>query len=248
MDERTKNSVERAIAWCGPLFVVTYSLFWGIMGHNIPPPNVFGMTGDQLVSEYYGKYPSIGVGMIGAATCGLLYMPWSCLLASMLKNDDGSYGVLSFMELAGGLLTGWVLAFCPAMWAACAFSVGSVDPNVIKMVHTLTWIIFDCTYMITSIQLAGLGLYTILNRRQQIFPAWAGWCALAVGVIFVPLVLIPFVTEGPFKLPGLWNYFIVFGTWLFAFFSVYSYYMIKHLNRARTQGEAVGGRLNTGAA
>lgn len=229
MNETAKRNIELGLAWCGPVFIVCYIIFWGIMGHNIPPPNMMGMTAEQLVSEYYGKYPEIGTGMIITAAIGLLYLPWSCLLASMLKDKDGSYGALSFMELTGGAITAYVLAFCPAIWAACSFMVNEVDASVIKMVHVFTWFIYDCTYMITTVQLTGLGLYVIFNREQKIFPAWTGWSAIATGMVFVPLTLLPFVSEGPFKLPGLWNFFAVYTTWLFAFFAVFSFYMLKHL-------------------
>ena len=87
------------------------------------------------------------------------------------------------------------------------------------------------TFMITTIQTTGLGLYTILNKKQTIFPAWAGWCTIAVGITFIPLVLMPFVSDGPFTVNGTWNFWIVFSVWLFAFFTPYSYFMIKHLSR-----------------
>jgi hypothetical protein len=93
--------------------------------------------------------------------------------------------------------------------------------------HVFTWIIYDCTFMITSVQLFGLGAYVVLNKKQTLYPAWTGWCAIAVGIIFLPLVLIPFVSEGPFAVNGSWNFFIVFGTWLFGFFSPFSYFMLK---------------------
>ncbi|MEY2790503.1 MAG: hypothetical protein RL295_667 [Pseudomonadota bacterium] len=230
MDNQTKRMVNIGIAWTGPLFVVGYIIFWAILGHNVPPPNMMGMTAEELVSEYYGKYQSdIAMGMVGCCVIGLLYLPWSLLLASMLREEDGSLGVLSLMETAGGILTGWLLAFCPAIWATCALLATSVSPELIKSMHVFTWVIYDCTFMITSIQLTGLGLYTILNKKQTIFPAWTGWCALAVGIIFLPLVLVPFVSEGPFSVNGSWNFFIVFSTWLFAFFVPYSYFMFKEV-------------------
>lgn len=234
MDKETKRLAQLAVAWCGPLFVVGYIIFWAMLGHNVPPPNFVGMTAEQLISEYYGKYQSdISIGMIGCTFVGLIYMPWSCLLASMLREEDGSLSVFSLMELSGGLLTGWLLAFCPAMWAACAIYATSVDPMIIKFMHSLTWYIYDCTFMITTVQLTGLGVYTILNKKQTLFPAWAGWCSIAVGIIFLPLLLVPFVADGPFAVGGSWNFFIVFGTWLFAFFTPYSYFMFKAL--AKTQ-------------
>jgi hypothetical protein len=245
MDERAKRAVERGLAWCGPLFVVLIIYTWGVMGHNIPPPNMMAMTPEQLVSEYYAKYPSVGPGMIGAATVGLFYTVWSCLLASLMRDENGNVGALSFIELAGGILTGWLFAFCSAMWAACSILVGQVDPGIIKMVHTMTWFIFDCTYMITTIQMVALGLWTVLNKRQTMFPAWAGWTSAAIGVGFVPLVIMPFVTEGPFTVNGMWNFWVIFSFWIFAFFSVYNFYVLKHVYRSPEAQAKAAGRLVT---
>lgn len=230
MDSETKRLVHIALSWCGPIFVVGFLIFWAILGHNIPPPNMMGMTSAQLISEYYGKYPNeIAIGMIGSATLGMLYAPWSLLLATLLRDEDGSIGVLALIEAAGGTLTAWLLAFCPAIWAACALLAGSVSPDIIKTVHVATWIIFDCTYMITTIQLLSLGAYITLNKRQKVFPAWTGWCAIAIGIVFVPLVLMPFVSEGPFAVGGTWNFFFIFGIWLFGFQAPIGYYMMKEV-------------------
>jgi hypothetical protein len=246
MEESATRAIERGLAWCGPIFIVTMIIGWAVMGHNIPPPNMMAMTPDQLVSEYYGKYPSIAPGMIGAATFGMFYTLWSILLAKLMREENGSFGVLSMMELSGGILTGWLFAFCSAMWAACSVMVTQVPPETIKMVHTFTWFIFDCTYMITTMQMVAMGLFTILNKKQTMFPAWAGWVAIAVGVSFVALVLMPFVTEGPFALPGLWNFWLIFNTWIFAYFGVYNYFVLKHVYKApEEQARAAGRALTT---
>lgn len=236
MDKETKNMVELAIAYCGPLFVLGYIVFWGILGHNIPPPNFLAMSPEQLIAEYYGKYQThITIGMAGCCVVGMLYLPWSCVLGLMMRDEDGSVSLFTFMELTGGALTAWVLAFCPALWLTCAVYATTLDPATIKTLHSMTWFIYDVTFMITTIQLTGLGLYTILNKRQTLFPAWAGWMAIAVGIIFIPLVLIPFVSEGPFAVSGTWNFFIVFGTWLFGFFTPYSFFMLKELTSRRKE-------------
>jgi len=240
MDETTKRAIERGVAWTGPIFVVGYFLFWGVLGKNIPPPNMMAMTGEQLVAEYYSQ-PTVAIGMIGAATFGIFYTIWSCLLAATMRDESGSMGVLSLLELSGGILTGWLLAFCSAIWASCAVLAQQVDADVIKMTHTFTWIIFDCTYMITTMQMFGVGLWTVLNKRQAIVPAWAGWTAIAIGAAFIALVFMPFVTEGPFTVDGLWNYWIIFGTWLFAYFAVYNFYLLKHVYRSPDQQRIAAG-------
>ena len=235
MNPLTKNTLTIGFAWCGPVFVITYLIFWIGFGHNAPPPNFVDMTGAELIAEYYGKFNDhIKIGMAGSTVVGLLYVAWSMVLADIMVQNGGS-SVFINLELAGGILTGWLLAFCPAIWLSCATFVGVVDPNVIKMVHSFTWYIYDMTYWITGMQLLGIGFYTIFNHEQKVFPTWAGWAAVAVGVIFLPLTLIAFVPTGPFAVGGSWNFFIVFGTWGFAFFSVYSYCVLKELYRQRSE-------------
>jgi hypothetical protein len=245
MEESSKRAVERGLAWCGPIFIVSMIITWGIMGHNIPPPNMMAMTGEQLVSEYYGKYPSIGPGMVAAASFGLFYTVWSCLLASLMRDRDGSISALGLVELSGGILTGWLFAFCSMMWAACAILADQVGPDSIKMIHTVSWFIFDCTYMITTIQMVALGLFTVLNKRQTMFPAWAGWVTAAIGIGFVPLVIMPFVTEGPFAIAGLWNFWIIFTGWIFAFFGVYNFYVLKHVYKSKEEQALATGLLQS---
>ena len=105
----------------------------------------------------------------------------------------------------------------------------------------MTWFIFDCTYGMTTIQMVALGLFTVLNKKQTMFPAWAGWTTIAIGLGFIPLVIMPFVTDGPFTVPGLWNFWIVFGAWLLLFFGVYNYYVLKHVYlSAEDQKKAAG--------
>lgn len=244
MEENAKRAIERALAWTGPIFIVTMVYFWGMMSHNIPPPVFMAMTPEQLISDYYGKYPEIAPAMIAVATFGMFYTTWSCLIANLMKDENGQPTALSNLELSGGILTGWLFAFTGAMWAACSKLTGTVDPGIIKMVHTFAWYIFDCTYMITTIQMVGLGLWTILNKKQTIVPAWAGWCSIAIGTAFIPLVFMPFMTEGPFAVNGTWNFWLIFTGWIFLFFGVYNFYVLKHVYRSpdeqrRAAGHAV---------
>ncbi|MFA4917273.1 MAG: hypothetical protein WC560_11475 [Syntrophales bacterium] len=232
MDERSRNLVAYMVGWTGPIFVVTYLIFWIFLGHNYPPPKFVEMTAQQLVDNYYLKYGmQIKIGMTVSAVIGFLYLVWGCQLATMMRDPKGEMTWYSYMELAGAILTAWVLGACPAAWMACAQYAGKMHPDIILMMHTHTWFTYDMTYMITTVQLTGLGLYTVLNREQKMFPAWAGWGAIAVGIIFIPLSFIPYLPTGPFSVAGLWNFWIVWPTWGFLFFSVYSYYILKELKQ-----------------
>jgi hypothetical protein len=60
------------------------------------------------------------------------------------------------------------------------------------------------------------------------------------------LVVLPWVKAGPFTVAGTWNYFVVFGSWLFAFFGLYSVFLVKEMNR-RKAGLSAGQAMVPGA-
>jgi hypothetical protein len=57
MNKQTSNSVELAIAWTGPLCILGMIFFWGIMGHNIPPPNFHDRIYSYIARRYSQARP-----------------------------------------------------------------------------------------------------------------------------------------------------------------------------------------------
>ncbi|WP_157180637.1 hypothetical protein [Protofrankia coriariae] len=238
MNRRTENRLNLVIAWCGPAFVLGYIIFWAVFGHNVPPPNMMGLSGEELVARYYGPHhQSIAIGMAVSMSVAFLYLPWCCLLSGVINDSERGPNVLSRMELAGGALTAWSLGFCPGLWLLNAILVHDLDPSVIKAFHVFGWFTYDMTYGITTVQCVGVGLWTVLNKKQKIFPAWAGWATIAVGSIFVTLVVLPWIKEGPFTVAGTWNFFVIFSSWLFAFFALYSFFLIREMSRRKSEFE-----------
>jgi hypothetical protein len=234
MDDKTTYRIQLWLAWSGPVMVVTYLYFWIILGHNYPPPSA-ALSGAELVSQFYGKYQSdILLGQSLCAASGMLYLPWCCLLAVQMWRRE-KVPVLSLMQLTGGALTAWVLVMCPAMWVWCAKNATNtaVSPDLIKSVHMMSWYIYDMTYMITTVQLFGCGLFGILDRKAPtLVPRWAGWLAIGTGVGFMPLTFLAYNETGPWGINGVWGFYGIFGTWGL-WFTSFTYYMFQDVKRVR---------------
>src|SRR5258708_33299309 len=151
MNEDILRKVQIVCAWCGPAFVVFYGLSWCILGHNYPPPDSTYSAAD-LVNKFYLKYRGdILLGQSLSTCLGMLYLPWTCQLSAMMWKRDKSH-ILSLRQLTGGVLTPWVLAFCPALLLWCAGMAGSVDPVIVKSVHFMGWYLYDLTYITTHLE------------------------------------------------------------------------------------------------
>lgn len=215
-------------ALCGPAFVLGYLIFWGVLGHNTPPPSM-GLSTDALMSSYFNKYHSdILLGMTGCAAIGILYLPWAAQLCVMMRRDTHNSPVLANIELLGGGITAWLLAECPAMWAHAAY-VSAASPVLAQSIWQGSWFIYDLTYPITTVEMIAIGVYALTDRSIGApFPRWTGWLSIGGGLSFLPLSMIVFTNRGPFAMPGAWNFWIVFSWWL-VWFSVISYYMIADI-------------------
>jgi hypothetical protein len=220
MNEAAVRRLQFWVALTGPICLLTFFAGWIVLGHNFPPPDP-RYTGAELVANYYGKYRSdIMLGMSLSACFGMLYLPFTCLLTAKMMERE-KVPVLSLMQLIGGSLTAWILVMCPCIWVYCAERAGTLDPEIIKTLHFIAWYIFNMTYMITTIQCVAIGIFALMDQKKpQIFPAWAGWLAIVIGLSFIPLTFLPYFKTGPFAINGWWAFHLVvlgFGTFTLSF-------------------------------
>jgi hypothetical protein len=50
-----------------------------------------------------------------AALVAVLSIPWTAQLTGVMRWIEGASPVLTIIQLSGGILTAWVLMFCPAI-------------------------------------------------------------------------------------------------------------------------------------
>jgi len=235
MNDNLARKIQIACAWCGPAFVIVYGLTWAVLGHNYPPPDPTFSAVD-LVNNFYLKYRSqILLGQSLSAATGILYLLWACQLTVQMWQRERT-PILSLLQLTGGVLTTWVLIFCPVLWAWCAEMAVSTDPQMIQMiknVHFLAWYTYDMTYMITTVEVIAIFLLVIADKtKPALMPRWAAGLALFSGLSFLPLSFLPYFKTGIFALNGYWSYHVAFITYGL-FTGIIGYYMVKDLKRVR---------------
>jgi hypothetical protein len=213
----------------GFAFEILFTVFWGGFGHNLPPASP-SLSGPELASYFALNHNAILFGQSMAALVAVLWIPWTAQLTVVMWRIEGSSPVLTIIQLIGGVLTAWVLMFCPAIWATAAFRP-TIDSNTIRALNDLGFILFNITYAVTSVQAIAAGLVGLADKSERpVFPHWiCGW-AIFAGVSFIPLTAMPFFRTGPLAWNGLLSFWTLFGTY-FIWTASMGYCMVKDASR-----------------
>ncbi len=204
----------RVCAWAGPIFVVGFLVFWAIIAKFVPPPPQY-WSADEVFAFYTQRNLQIRTGMVGVLFFGPFYFVWSAVLSRIMRHMEGPDGVLSYVEILGGVCTTVITLGLGVVWLGASFRTEARTPQEVQLLHDLGWFYFDSTFMVTFFQLAAFGTSILIDeRRVPLFPRWLGWATYATASISLVIILMPFFDHGPFAWQGL----LTFWTDLGAFF------------------------------
>ncbi|HVN91055.1 MAG TPA: hypothetical protein VMT61_14675 [Candidatus Binataceae bacterium] len=212
MTDRQKLEWQLRAAKCGFLFEAMFTIFWGFFAHNLPPVSP-ALSASDLADYYMAHRGSIMFGNLMAAGVSFLWIPWTAQLTVVMRKIEGSSPVLTIIQLSGGILTAWVLMFCPAIWAAAAFRTDA-QPDTVRALSDVSFILFNTTYAVTSVQAIAAGIVGLADKSEHpVFSTRVSKWAIFTGFSFIPLTFMPFFTHGPFAWNGVICFWGLFGTY-----------------------------------
>ncbi len=236
MDEKTSLRYQLISAWCGPAFLITFILFWGVIGHNLPNPSP-ALSAADLAARYIANLNDIRFGFIISLIIVVLYMPWSAVLATQMARIEGKFPVMAYLQLLGGGLTVMVVSFSAFFWVTAAFRPER-DPVLIQLLTDLGWLCIDLQYACTTLQMVAAALVGLADKsKTPLFPRWACYLTIWCGLSFLPASLTGVLKTGPFAWNGMLSYYIPYFCWL-CWYAVASVYMIKEVKRRMRDAEA----------
>jgi hypothetical protein len=231
MDERTSQRYQLIFAWCGPAFLITFLLFWGVIGHNIPNPAP-SLTAEALKLRYLADLGEIRLGFIVSLITVCLYLPWSCLLAGQMAKIEGkNMPILSLLQLLGGGLTVMVVSFSATFWVVAAFRP-EADASTFQLMTDTGWLCIDLQYSCTTLQMVAAALVGLSDKRATpLFPRWACFLTIWCAISFFPASMTGVLKTGPFAWNGMLSYYLPYFCWL-CWFSTASIFMLKEVRRS----------------
>jgi hypothetical protein len=148
----------------------------------------------------------------------VFYLPWTMVLAGLIKEIEGRSFFLSGTQLAAGVMSAMTF-FLPAfLWTAAAFRPER-NPEITQALVDLGWLLFITPIAPFILQYVVLAVAIFADKRAKpAFPRWAAYLQVFVSVSFVPALLAFFMKTGPFAWNGLlvwWFPFATFTGWFF---------------------------------
>src|ERR1700687_1840211 len=175
MDEKLSLRYQLLSAWSGPAFLLTFIVFWGILGTNLPAPVSPALNPHDVAVRYLGSWTQMRIGFGISLITVVLYLPWTALLTVQMARIEGRFPVLSLLQLLGGGLTVLVVSLSAVFWAVAAFRPERA-PSEMQLLNDLGWLCIDLQYACTTLQMYAAAAVGLADKRPtRLFPRWVCW-------------------------------------------------------------------------
>lgn len=218
--------------WSTIAFFCVWLVGYAIFARWIPPLSP-DMTPRETADHYSEHAGAIRVGMVFMTLGSVLYLPWTALLAQIIRQVERSSRILSWTQLTSGVVAALSFMIPAYIWAAISFRPHR-SPQVAQTLSDLGWLMFITAIGPFILQYATLAIAIFIDDRDApAFPRWVGYLQVWVSLSFVPAVLAFFVKTGPFAWNGLMVWWIPLGT-----FSAWFAILVFYVRRAVIAGYA----------
>ncbi|MCY1287486.1 hypothetical protein D9M70_364810 [compost metagenome] len=183
----------------------------------VPPPDPAMSAADTALMYQEGgnriRFAALMIMMGGA-----MFWPFSVAISNQLKRIEGPvFHPLADVQLA--LATGTVVAILMPglLWMVASFRPERA-PEVVQVIHDLSWMTFIGAVPPALLQVLVIGLCVLMRREAQpVLPRWFGFFNLWVATGFTGGEMVVFFKSGPFAWNGLfafWMAAVAFFGWI----------------------------------
>lgn len=181
-----------------------------------PPPPAY-LSASEIGAYFRENSVGIRVGMMFVYVCTPFYLTWTAVLAKVMERiQNDPMNVLPQLVRTSGVIALLTLLLPAVFWTAAAFRPDVRSDAEIQMLFDLGWFIIDPPFVAFVIEWGAIGICMLLDKREKpLFPSWIAWYGFFTCAVFMSVMLVPFVTDGPFAWHGLITFWLVFVTFFF---------------------------------
>ncbi len=176
----------RLMAWCGPIFMATFFVMWGVLAGNLPPLGA-DLDAAQVTAHYLAHGVAIQIGMSVCMVGGAFYMAWGLAVSRVMRRIEGPEGMLSNLEMMGATITCAPIIVACGIWLSAALEAPQLPKEIVHLLYWLGWMIIDLAYMVTSFQIFAVSVVFLRDKREKLLvPSWLCWWGFVTFAAFFP--------------------------------------------------------------
>lgn len=220
---------QRALVWCGPVFVVLFLIgFGGLVGWI--PPRAPSETPEQIAAIFRADTDRIRFGLVLTSLCSALLLPYFAVLSTQMKRMEGRHSPLAYLQMTAGALAVIEFIFPVMIWQTAAFRPER-SAELLGMLHDLGWLPFLGIVSTAVVQGIAIGVAVLQDRAAEpVFPRWAGYFNIWVILMLLPGGVIVFFKSGPLAWNGLFAWWLVLIAY-FLWIVVNTVLLLRAINR-----------------
>lgn len=218
-------------ARCGPLFFLLY--FAGQMIAGLVPVLPADLSAEQLANFYRSNTNMIRVGLCIAFVSAAFYLPFTAVIAAQIRRTEGSTPILTYIQLAGGLGTGFLNFLIPMLCLLTASFRPERSPEITQAFHDFAWLTMVIILNTNCVQYFAIGRAISRNHQlsdDPIFPRWIIYVNYVTGFSYFIDILIVFYKTGPFSWDGVVALYVTSVLWIIWIFSM-AHVLVKAIRR-----------------
>lgn len=200
---------QRICAWGGP-FCAAFLGAGLLMAGFVPPPSP-ELDAVGIAAVYQNNAGLIRAGMILGLVGIAGYTALVGAISAQLRRMQGISRLAPYLQLGAGAI-GVLTVMFPVMIFAIAAFRPERDPQLTQLLNDVGWLVIIPAFP-TFVAQFGAIAFGILGDRSTtpVYPRWAAFFNLWVGVLFVPGGFAYFFRSGPFAWNGLLAFWVAAG-------------------------------------
>ena len=210
------NHLDQKICALGGPFAAA-SLGAGLLLADFVPPPAPSLDAQALAEFYASRANAIRAGMI----IGLLGMAGYAMLvgaiSAQMQRMHGPSRLPVYLQLGAGSIGVLTVMFPVMLFAVTAFRPER-DPQLTQLLNDTAWLIIIPAFPTFLAQFLAIALGIFADDQERpVFPRWAAYFNVWVGLLFIPGGFAYFFRDGPFAWDGLLAFWVAataFFLWL----------------------------------
>jgi hypothetical protein len=233
----TRLAIERLAVWCGPAFLVLYVVAFIGVAQFVPPPAP-SLSADEVAALFSENRFRIRTGMVLSLVFSTFLFPFFAVISVHIARIEGGRPILALVQFGGATLLVVYFQLCSMLWIVATFR-DDLGAESVRMLFDFGWLAFVMIFPAYVFQLGCVAVASLLDRSPNpVWPRWAGYLNLWIGLSGAGGGLAVFFKTGPFAWNGMVGFYlpvVAFVIWL----CVMTHLMLRHTARRTSAHQLV---------